>query len=143
MTKNLLFRDIPDELYHKAVEKKGVLRANTWTEFLAKILDAIPQNNAVMADGPPSDQLMPVAIQTVLEAKPKTKAQKFIGLVGELAYVNEIAQDKLEAMIRRICQVRDHRAVSNWLRKLEAQGKVWKTQMTGGGWLYKTYASRL
>lgn len=143
MTKNLLFRDIPDELYHKAVEKKGVLGANTWTEFLVKILDAIPQNNQVMADGPPSDQLMPIEIQTVLEAKPKTKAQKFIGLVSELVYFPEIKQNKLEEIVRRICQIQDHRAVSNWVKRLEAQGKIWPKGLTPQGVLFQTYASKL
>ncbi|MEA1994018.1 MAG: hypothetical protein U9N35_06475 [Euryarchaeota archaeon] len=36
--KNITFKNIPDELYFKAVELKGKLRAKNWQEFLEKVV---------------------------------------------------------------------------------------------------------
>jgi hypothetical protein len=36
--KNITFKNIPDELYFKAVELKGKLHAKNWQEFLEKVI---------------------------------------------------------------------------------------------------------
>ena len=37
--KNITFKNIPDELYFKAIEIKGKLRARNWQEFLEKLIE--------------------------------------------------------------------------------------------------------
>lgn len=43
MTKNINIRDIPDNLYFKALELKGKLQLNSWAELLKKLMEAYEQ----------------------------------------------------------------------------------------------------
>ena len=38
MLKNINIRDIPEPVYHKAVEWKGKLKAQSWADLLKKLL---------------------------------------------------------------------------------------------------------
>ena len=39
--KNITFKNIPDELYFKAVELKGKIHAKNWQEFLEKVIEEL------------------------------------------------------------------------------------------------------
>lgn len=41
--KNITFKNIPDELYFKAIEAKGKLHAKNWQEFLEKLIDIMDE----------------------------------------------------------------------------------------------------
>jgi len=42
--KNITFKNIPDELYFKAIEAKGKLHARNWQEFLEKLIDNMDED---------------------------------------------------------------------------------------------------
>ncbi|MHC1604610.1 MAG: hypothetical protein ACXQTP_01375 [Candidatus Methanofastidiosia archaeon] len=37
--KNITFKNIPDELYFKAIEVKGKIHARNWQDFLEKLIE--------------------------------------------------------------------------------------------------------
>jgi len=41
--KNIQFRGLSDDLYYKLVELKGRLKARTWNEFLAKVVERLEE----------------------------------------------------------------------------------------------------
>jgi len=45
--KNLTFKDIPEDLFYRALEQKRKLHANNWQEFLEKVLDILEEKNKV------------------------------------------------------------------------------------------------